>query len=196
MANERTDQLREFLEVRKKEEENAPEEREPSKKDLTEKRVDTINSIPPPPEPDAGLGDEFIVKQEWIEKCEIRRLPLKKRYQLQFNETIQLKKEVWKLRKKVSRLKKKIKVYKWKAIKPKIEVSSTATQTSLIKHLFEAREFFLATEIQKWQSAANEHNKEIKRVLEKAVGIITRYIEQLYRAWQRQEKQQGNMEDL
>ena len=67
MANEITDHVTEFPKVRNNKKDNSLEEGEPSKKGLTEKPFYDINSVPPPPEPDAGLGDEFIVKKEWIE---------------------------------------------------------------------------------------------------------------------------------
>ena len=107
-----------------------------------------------------------------------------------------MKKEVLKLRNQVSWLNKKVKKYKWKAVKPKVEVSSATTQNRPIEHLFEAEEFFLAVEIQKWKSVANEHKKETKRVQEKATGIITGYIDQLDIARWRPEKQHDKMKDL
>ena len=107
---------------------------------------------------------------------------------------MRLKKEVRKLRKQVYRLNKKLKVYKWKEIKPKIEVSSASTQTGSIEHLFEARELFL--QIQKWKSATNEHKKETKRVQEQVAGIFKWYIDQLDRARQRQERQQTKIKEL
>ena len=64
------------------------------------------------------------------------------------------------MKKQVSLLKRKIKVYKWRSIKPKVEVSTVTTQTGPIEELFEGQEFILATEIQNWQSAVIDHKKE------------------------------------
>ena len=63
---------------------------------------------------------------------------------------MRLKREVQSLKKQVSHLKRKVKIYKWRAIKWKIDVSTMATQTGPIKELFEGREFVLDAEIQKW----------------------------------------------
>lgn len=54
-----------------------------------------------PPAELAAVPDEAVVKKEWIELCEQRRLPIKKKYQLQFWDVMQLKIEVRKLRRKV-----------------------------------------------------------------------------------------------
>ena len=95
---------------------------------------------------------------------------------------MRLKREVQDLKKQVSRLKRKVKIYKWRAIKPKSEVSTAPTETGPIKKLFEGREFVLDIEIQKWQYTASNHKKEIARVQEQAVGVVTWYIDQLYKA--------------
>ena len=58
---------------------------------LTKESGEDAGSILPPSEPIVGPELEFAVKQEWVEQCEKRRLPLKKRYQLQFSETMRLK---------------------------------------------------------------------------------------------------------
>ena len=85
--------------MRHVEEESALEERKPSKEDLMKEPIDAYKGNPPPPKPATGLGNKFIVKQEWVEQCERRRPPLKEKYQLQFRETMWLKMEVWKPRK-------------------------------------------------------------------------------------------------
>jgi len=46
---------------------------------------------------------------------------------------MRLKREFQELKKQVSQLKKKEKIYKWKDVKPKVEVSSVATQSGLIE---------------------------------------------------------------
>lgn len=180
--------------MRRVEEESALEDRKPNKEDLVKESVDAFNGNPPLSKLATGLKNAFIVKQDWIEQYEKRRPPLKERYQLEFGETMQLKMEVLKLRKKVSRLKKKARKYKWKVLKPNVEVSSTtihtddvpttsiATQTSPVEQLFEAREFFLVAEIQKWKSITNKQRKEIERVQEYAVEVFTEYADQLDRA--------------
>ena len=54
--------------------------------------------------PPATKMEEVLVKQEWVELCEQRRLLIKQRYQLQFKKTMRLKMEVRKLRKQVHQM--------------------------------------------------------------------------------------------
>lgn len=82
MIEKGTFQATDIRELRRGEGDSAPEERKPSKEDLVENSVDAFNDNPLLSEPAAGLGNEFIVKQEWIEQCEKRKPPLKERYQL------------------------------------------------------------------------------------------------------------------
>lgn len=72
-----------ILELRQVEEESAPEDRKPSKEDLMKEPINASKDNPPPPEAVAWFGNEFTIKQEWVEQCERRRPPLKERYQLQ-----------------------------------------------------------------------------------------------------------------
>ena len=148
VVNEIFDQMEEVL--GRNIEGETPRDREPDQKGLKRESAENTGSIPPPPKPIIGPKTEFIFKQEWVEQCEKIRLPLKKKYQLQFNETMRLKREVRNFKRQVSWLKNKVKIYKWKAIKPKIEVSSVATHTGPIEELFEGREFVLAAKIHKW----------------------------------------------
>ena len=113
----------------------------PGQEGLMKESREDVGNIPLLSEPVVVPEPEFTVKQEWVEQCKKGKLPLKKRYQLKFSETIRLKREVQSLKKQVSWLKRKVKVYKWRSIKPKVEVSTAATQTGPIEELFEGRAF-------------------------------------------------------
>ena len=56
--------------------------------------VDIVEAVPgdlPPAEPVAE-AEEVLEKQEWVELCEQRRLPIKQKYQLQYNLKLELTK--------------------------------------------------------------------------------------------------------
>jgi len=65
--------------------------------------------------------------------------------------------------------------------------TSMATQTELFFHVIEAREFFMAAEIQKWQDVASylqrgtipleAHYKGVRGVRQKDEKIVTDYME-------------------
>lgn len=63
--------------------------------------VDIIEAFPGhlPPAETVVEDEGFLVKKELVELCEQQRLPVRKKYQLQFREEMCLKTEVTKLRK-------------------------------------------------------------------------------------------------
>ena len=87
-----------------------------------------------------------------------------------------------------------------------IPTNSATAQTDPFEYLFEARELFLATEIQKWKDVASclqqgtitlkAHQEELKRIREQGTQTITGYIEHMDREKHKREKQRKKIENL